>query len=250
MEWLLRGKIDARHLARALPHTAQDLRDGSTPPERLSRSLGRALNPTLQVRAEADGFEGTFVEFMAHRLSARSIPEWWCRNEEQKRWLVAAHAGFARDLCWRCEREGMGELFTDAEALIIYENIAPPILDAVRDTCQEWAQRVDEALFKGRSGTFLFLCPTNALRHEDSVAVVRDIFQEGCDDRYWNDKLEIHLKKKQLKEAVAVVAMGALETSKSCWECEAKAPNLRKCSLCSVALYCGKGKPPGGSKCS
>lgn len=113
IEWLLHGKIDAKHLAKSLPHTTQDLRDGKTSSEQLFESLKPTLNATLKVRGK-DGFEGSQMEFIAHRLSSKSIPDWWCRNEEQTQWLEKAHAEFARDFYLRCE--SMDQLFCGQRA--------------------------------------------------------------------------------------------------------------------------------------
>ena len=239
IQWLLHGKIDAKHLAKSLPHTAQDLRDGKTSSDQLFQSLKRILNGTLKVRGK-DGFEGSQMEFIAHRLSSKTIPDWWCRNGEQKQWLEKAHAEFARDFFLLCE--SMDQLFADSE-FFAYKDIAPPIHAALRETCEEWAQRVDETIFRGKQeGTFLFMCTTYALTHDESMAMVRDLFQESCGDKFWEDKERIDLKKKQLEEALDVVVLGALEPFKSCWECEATSAvnDQFRCSKCKVARYCNR----------
>jgi len=256
-QWILHGKIDAKHFNKVLPLTAKDLRESKIAPKPLVVSLGRVLNPTLKVRTD-DCFDGTILELICHRLAKKSIPDWWCRNADQEQWLVQAHSGFARDLYESCESKDtstftcpadcdsktLSELLVDA-AIMAYSDIALLVQAAVRETCEKWAQRVDETLFPGkRSGTFLFLCPTNGLSPNESLVMVRDIFDEGCgqESGYWEDEQKIKGKKQQLRDAVSAVRMGAVETLKSCWECEGEGQVLRKCSKCSVALYCCKGE--------
>jgi len=112
MAWLSKGtRIDAKHFEKVLPHTAQDLVNGTIPPEQLRDKMWRrALNPMLKARHE-DGFEGTFLGVYCNLLSKMTLLEKWCRNSEQKEWLFQARSGFARDLRKRCE--DMDEMFTN-----------------------------------------------------------------------------------------------------------------------------------------
>lgn len=252
LEWLDGGKIDAVHMAKAMPKTVEDLHMRETAPAQLLDGLKRAMNSQLIIRisgseGEVGGlsplpFEGRFIEFLADRLSRRTIPQFWCRSKEQEQWLVLAHTDFARDLTCRFESEGLDQLYANS-MLLAYADIVPPIQAILSEVCMEWADRVDEALFshQRRRGAFIFMCPTNTLSGESSIDMVRSIFQESdVDEKYHDYRFELDSKKKQLEQAIHTATTGAHEALNTCWECNTSGVQLHRCTGCLVAFYCSK----------
>ena len=86
LQWLDCGKMDAKHLAKMLPLTAQDLMDGKTTKPDVLETLKTILMRRL------------LRELSARELSNRTIPEIWCRNDEQKQWWAQAQQEFQNDL--------------------------------------------------------------------------------------------------------------------------------------------------------
>ena len=97
LQWLLKGKIDSRHMIEELPHTSQDLRDGIVSPEDLYDCLKRKLNTSLTYPDE-EGIHRTRFEALARHLAKDVLPSTWCRNPEQLEWLQKAHVEIAEDI--------------------------------------------------------------------------------------------------------------------------------------------------------
>ena len=228
--WLVHGKIDGAHLAKMLPLTVQELMEGKITYE---AAVGTLNEMTVRRR---------FHEFAMSGLSRRTIPESWCRNEEQKHWLAQSQQDFKDDLIRRCDFGPTGE-FGGGGGQLTADNVTM-MLVAHQETCNNWAQRVDQALFHGKkSPTFLFLCPTNKLSHDDFRLMILDIFRVVIVKRIGADeKKEMHSRLFLLQNAFFTVAAGAHDALTSCWECDRGLVNVSFdcCSSCNVARYCSR----------
>ena len=223
--WLVHGKIDGIHLAKMLPITVQELKEGKIT---LKDVIDTLHEMTVRRR---------FHEFAMSGLSRRTIPESWCRNEEQKNWLAQAQQDFKDDLIRSCD---FGPKFGGGGGPLYADSVAK-VLVAHQETCNNWAQRVDQALFHGKkSPTFLFLCPTNKLSHDDFRLMILDICQVVTQKRSCTD--EMHSRLFLLRHAVLAVATGAHDAFTSCWECDRGSANVSfdRCSSCNVARYCSR----------
>ena len=102
VDWLMHGKIDVKHVSKAMPHTAQDLISGTISTGEIFECLKRKMNATIKICGK-DGFKGTPICYLAHRLASKTIPHNWCRDKEQELWLKQAHQAFAHDLYAQCD---------------------------------------------------------------------------------------------------------------------------------------------------
>ena len=228
--WLAHGKINSKRMAEMLPTTVQDLMDGKTNIKDVMRTLESMLAQRV------------FLGLLIRQLSQRTIPEHWCRNEEQKRWFNQAQLEFQGDLM-KC---------FDFVAISVFENniqlsltkSSQKLQEVFQETCTNWAQRVDQALFRGKKNpTFLFLCPTNKLSQSEFKDLIEDLFKDVCDEQIFPEEYEqIRLRMYQLQYAIHLFGVGAHDVFSSCWECRGVLGDVRfdRCASCNVARYCGR----------
>ena len=225
--WLVRGKIDAKHLAKLLPVTVQTLIDGNTTQDDIFDAL-KVLYA-----------ERTRYETVVGLLSRKTIPESWCRNEEQKQWLAQNLIEFQIDL-FKSFRFPSIRLVRE-DAMLIYEcTLNMPV--ALQETCKRWEQRVDQALFKSKkSPTFLFLCSTNKMSPDDFSDMVMAMFK-SANDAETLDIENVHKRPRlaMLRRAIALVHERAHIALTTCWECDGDLldAHVDRCSKCNIARYC------------
>ena len=225
--WLVRGKIDAKHLAKLLPVTVQTLIDGNTTQDDIFDAL-KVLYA-----------ERTRYETVVGLLSRKTIPESWCRNEEQKQWLAQNLIEFQIDL-FKSFGFPSARLVRE-DAMLLYECILK-MLVALQETCKRWEQRVDQALFKGNnSPTFLFLCSTNKMSPSDFTAMIVAMF-ETASERVTMENVSVHIRPRlaMLRQAIELVHERAHIALTTCWECNGDLldAHVDRCSKCNIARYC------------
>ena len=115
--------------------------------------------------------------------------------------------------------------------------------NAFQATCNEWAQRVDQAIFQGKKEPNLSLfVPTNKLRLHAICQLIVGIFRDILLDseKYPNEYRPMHSRSSEVYFAVDALAMGAHKAFTTCWECEGDMGDARfhRCSRCNVARNC------------
>jgi hypothetical protein len=233
-----KGPFDSKSLARMLPNTARDLREGKVSAEQVAESLSAAYDHSTICM---NGCEGEMhpLTYISHRISINAIPPSWRRNVQRER------AGgndprydFSCDLAAKLKEVGGGIPTGNDPRSCFTANI----YSAMKQTCDAWAERMNQEYFNGRRGSFLRRCPTYRMSLED-VGRMLDGFLADIDSQtLFKDLMKAEDMKQKLLLAAKWISYGVLDTFKTCWECEAAEgeQDLQRCGRCAVALYCGR----------
>ena len=246
--WLFNGNMDARYMFKELPHTSDDLQHGVIAPDKLYDKLKLTYTKDDNGRVMLGGrSDPTPIEALANHLAIQVLPSMWCRNDDQTKWLEEyVRMEFAQDIYRECD--DIEQFWLNLEFDDIDHDIVEPVMQAVRNTCNKWAARIDKELFKGRDGTFLFffersdLASTSPLEEAGGAGydLIRDFLipieedQDGGESIDWR-KIKM---KQDLEFAIKLVGDGGHMTFKTCWECNKVPSKAMVCSSCKVAVYC------------
>jgi hypothetical protein len=155
IRWMMKGRVDSTGLAKYFPHTARDLRDGKVSPTQLGECLGAVYNSkTPVVTLKDEGKEILLPEFIAQRLTIEAFSDSWFSDHTEAA-KDELQFQFGIDLENHVMEESLAQGSDGDSALA---DLAAPARTALRITCAEWSNRLDQELFHGKRGSFLRLC--------------------------------------------------------------------------------------------
>jgi hypothetical protein len=231
-----KGPFDSKSLARKLPNTARDLREGKVSAEQVAESLGAAYD-RLTLFINGDNREMDLLTYISHRITIKTVLPSMRRNEQRER------AGnddpeydFSCDLEAKVKEVGRGSPTGQDPRSSSTANF----YSALKQTCEAWAERMDQQFFNGRRGSFLSRCPTYRMSLEEFGRMFDDFFVEANYQQMTKNLNKAEDMKQKLLLAAQGISNGVLDTFKTCWECGAAEgqQDLQKCGRCTVALYC------------
>jgi hypothetical protein len=142
VKWMAKGRVDTKGFSEVLPHTSQDLRDGKVTPDQVANDLkGVYTRSTGSIRLEGVEID-PIVELSYHTTMAALSPNFFhispCKQDE----ICVA---FSNDIMHKFrERKFLG-----------IASITLCLKACVDQVCEQWADRLDAELFRGKKGMFL-----------------------------------------------------------------------------------------------
>lgn len=231
-QWVVNGRIDPKGLAKALPETADALRNG-------------ALSPGEACLI----FKGPLLESMkTHDTSGRMLP-WKSNPSKNSDWM--------RDLCQHIDQttfpmdhvEDEYKFFIDFGERIRNKGLSLIIffdLESVQKICDEvaekWEPRIKIWTGKPLKGT----CSIYKVSKEEFDAFANRFVAENFDTSILHEPSFKQTSRRFLNKYVKIgeaaegVSVGEDTISSTCWECDKEDSEVSKCSHCLAARYCSR----------
>jgi len=234
VKWMEKGRTDTKGFAKYLPHTSQDLRDGKVTPEQVAGDLKGIYSHTdiRMADTEMDPIMG-----LSHLSVMRALPGRFFHTEHDH---TETSLEFSSDL--------QSNLFKRMQEHGNKENVSLLLKESVDEVCEMWADRLDKALFRGKTGMFLKKCPLYGVTPETfhkpgmPIRIIADTAGTHAHASWSKEqKIVADFKKDCLLNAAHNVALGLQDVKYMCWECENFAEcDIQHCAKCKTARYCSR----------
>lgn len=235
-------EIDFERLGKRAPDAVQKLKAGEISPDDLAEELARIYTDKNSVGEDCVG-----ADIFCFRLAVTA----WPSSPESQEDMTEAEweklMDFSNDFSKKNEDEAES-FFLSQQSLGVseddaweayYEWATKNLQKIFESTCRAWSTQLDRTYFNGETGAFLRSCLLYGLSQEQWET----LFKEDHDSAVENErKTSRQASKVQegARRAAYAVAIGADEVWNNCWQCgKHSAKDLKVCSRCSVARYCG-----------
>jgi hypothetical protein len=138
VKWMAEGRVNTRGLSEVLPHTSQDLRDGKVTPDQVANSIRLAC-------VGKDPIMG-----LSRLISMAALPLKFFHGSPSEQNEFPLPLAFCEDVFrkYNDSRDGR-KTYLDMSGITLC------LKTCVDEVCEQWADRLDTELFRGKKGMFL-----------------------------------------------------------------------------------------------
>jgi hypothetical protein len=146
VKWMAKGRVDTRGFSEVLPHTSQDLRDGKVTPDEVANDLKGVHAGSIRLAGIDMEMDPTMG--LSHQTAMSALPRNFFHISPRKQNEISV--AFREDIFhkYNDKRDGL-EIFVGLRGITLC------LKTCVDEVCEQWADRLDTELFRGKKGMFL-----------------------------------------------------------------------------------------------
>lgn len=231
-------KIDFERLAKRMPNAVQQLKAGEISADDLAEKLADIYTRKITSERKDCKRPGEFCLLITQMAWPRS-PEYATETDQKN--IIEFYNDFSTKHLKESEtflrsQESRGKSYDDIWAAH-YGWAVKNLQTVFESTCRAWSKRLDRKYFHGKTGAFLRSCRIYGLSQQKHIFKER---YETDTENYRKHRIRAKKVKQDARRAALVFQSGADEVWSHCWQCGEKVADLKVCSRCSVARYCGR----------
>jgi len=246
--WMKKGRVDTQGFAKHLHHTSQDLFNAKVTPENVAEELN-GIYDVEYFRWRNIRVNMHPVTFLSNFVTKKALPKKYFPDMAR---FVDICTAFSADFQAYYSRKAK-EVMNAKDFSPSLQNFSILVKISLDVTCEQWAERLDEELFRSKYGSFLQKCPLYGVTPEflQGPGMPVRFFHDDVDIEHMIIQIQLVFARiNSLKTAAKNVSLGLPHNiNHVCWECMKVCKDSMVCSRCKAAQYCSRNCQTTAWKC-